>query len=241
MLRQGEHSVDIQSVRDLISREVRDYGVWRTMYDLTYRAGNLVVPFAIWHGVVVEEPQPDFLRLPEGIQGRLLDADAMSAYAGAKNNLDEQFLEEAREKGDLCMALFSGGTLASYGWYSNQPTDISNELRLCFDHNYVYMYKGFTLKQFRGQRLHAIGMTLALQEYLRRDFLGIIGIVESRNFDSRKSGYRMGYQDFGKVYVLKAFGEYFLHHTEGCREYEFSFQPKSVAEVRTLEAEKTPA
>jgi hypothetical protein len=43
------------------------------------------------------------------------------------------------------------------------------------------------------------------------------------------------------VYVLKAFGEYFLHHTEGCREYEFSFQPKSVAEVRTLEAEKTPA
>ena len=233
--------MDIQAVRDLISRELRDYGVWRTIYDFSYRAGNLVVPFAIWHGVVVEQPQPEFLRLPEGIQGRLLGADAMSAYAGAENNLDEQFLQQAREKGDLCMALFSGGTLASYGWYSNQPTDISSELRLCFKSNYVYMYKGFTLKQFRGQRLHAIGMTLALQEYLRRGFFGMVGIVEARNFDSRKSGYRMGYHDFGKVYVLKAFGRHSLHHTKGCREFELSLQPKSAAEGRTLETEKTAA
>ena len=135
--------MDIQAVRELISRELRDYGVWRTIYDLSYRAGNLVVPFAIWHGVVVEQPQPEFLRLPEGIQGRLLGADAMSAYAGAENNLDEQFLEEAREKGDLCMALFSGGTLASYGWYSNQPTDISSELRLCFQEQLRLHVQGF--------------------------------------------------------------------------------------------------
>jgi hypothetical protein len=32
------------------------------------------------------------------------------------------------------------------------------------------MYKGFTLKRYRGQRLHAIGMTRALEHYLSRGF-----------------------------------------------------------------------
>jgi hypothetical protein len=222
--------VDIQAVRNLISRELRDFGLWPTMYDLSYRAANLVVPFAIWHCCVVEEPHPDFLRLPEGYQGRLLGADAMSAYVGPENDLDEETLEQARAKGDQCMALFKGGTLASYGWYSSQPTDISDDLRLYFKNGYVYNYKGFTHKKFRGQHLAGIGMALALQEYRRRGFLGMVAIVLSRNFSSRKSGYRMGYHDFGRIYVLKILGRYFLHHTESCRDFEFSFQPKSVTE-----------
>jgi hypothetical protein len=241
VLCQGEYPVDIRSVRNLISQELRDFGIWKTIYDLSYRTVNQVVPFAIWHALVVDQPHPDFLRLPETFQGRLLGADAMSAYAGPENNLDEQMLEEARAKGDQCMALFNGGTLAAYGWYSSQPTDISDDLRLCFKNKYVYMYKGFTNNKFRGQRLHAIGMTLALQEYLRRGFLGMVSIVESRNFGSRKSGYRMGYHEFGRVYVLKALGRYFLHHTKSCREFEFSFQPKSATEAPKLKLENTVA
>jgi hypothetical protein len=233
--------VDIQSVRNLISQEVRDFGICRTIYDLSYRIVNLFVPFAIWQGVVVEQPNPEFLCLPEGIQGRLLGADAMRAYVGADNNLDEQVLEEARAKGDLCMSLFSGATLAAYGWYSSQPTDLSADLRLCFKNSYVYMYKGFTNKKFRGQRLHAIGMTLALQEYLRRGFFGMVSVVESRNFGSRKSGYRMGYRDFGRIYFLKAFGRYFLHHTKGCREFELSLQPKPDTKAHELKLENTAA
>jgi hypothetical protein len=233
--------VDIQSVQNLISRELRDFGIWPTIYDLSYRAVNQVVPFAIWQGVVVEQPHPDFLRLPETYQARLIGADAMSAYAGPENDLNEQTLEQARSKGDQCMALFNGDTLAAYGWYSSQPTDISDELRLCFKNKYVYMYKGFTNKKFRGERLHAIGMTLALQEYLRRGFLGMVSIVLSRNFSSRKSGYRMGYRDFGRIYVLETRGRYFLHHTKGCREFEFSLQPKSATEARELKLEDTAA
>ena len=80
-------------------------------------------------------------------------------------------------------------------------------------------------------------MTLALQDNFLPGLSRMIGIVESRNFDWQ-SGYRMGYDDFGKVYVLKAFGHYFLHHTESCRDFEVPFQLKSVAAARTLEAEK---
>ena len=155
-------------MRNLISRELRDFGLGPTIYDLSFRTLNLIVPFTIWKAVVVDQPHPDYLRLPETYRGRLLDAGEMSAYVGPDNDLDGQILKQARAKGDRCMALFEGSTLASYGWYSSQPTDFSDDLRLRFDNRYVYMYKGFTSPRFRGQRLHAIGMTLALQEYLRR-------------------------------------------------------------------------
>ncbi len=233
--------MDIQSARNLITREVRDFGLGPTTYDLSVRAVNHVVPFTIWKGVVVDQPHPDYLCLPETYQAQLLEADAMSAYVGPENELEEEVLEQARAKGDRCMALFDGATLASYGWYSNQPTDIADDLRLRYKSSYVYMYKGFTNNRFRGQRLHAIGMTLALQEYLRRGFSGIVSVVASHNLSSLKSCYRMGYRDFGRIYVLKFYGRYFLFHSSGCRDFEFSFEPKPATETRKLNMENKAA
>lgn len=236
-----ETPVDIQSARNLITREVRDFGLGATIYDLSIRAVNHVVAFTFWKGVVANQPHPDYLRLPEAYQARLLEADAMSAYVGPENELEEEVLEQARAKGDRCMALFDGATLASYGWYSNQPTDISDDLQLHFKSSYVYMYKGFTSTRFRGQRLHAIGMTLALQEYLRRGFSGIVSVVASHNLSSLKSCYRMGYRDFGRIYVLKSYGRHFLYHSGGCRDFEFSLQPKPSTETRRLKMENKAA
>lgn len=238
---QREGLLEIQFARNIIARELRDFGLGPTVYDLSFRAINQVVPFTIWKGIVVDQPHPDYLHLPERFQARLLEADAMSPYSGTENDLGEQFLEQARAKGDRCMALFDGGTLASYGWYSSQPTAISDDLRLRFNSSYVYMYKGFTNNTFRGQRLHAIGMTLALQEYFRRGFVGILSVVASNNLSSLKSCYRMGYRDFGQICVLKALGHYFLHHSRGCREFEFSLQPEPVTCARSLKTENTVA
>jgi hypothetical protein len=225
--------VDIQTARNLIARELRDFGPGPTTYDLSLRAVNHVVPLTIWKGVVVERPHPDYLRVPETYRCQLLDAAEMSVYACPENELTEEVVEQARAKGDQCMALFDGETLASYGWYSSQPTDFSDELLLRFKSSYVYMYKGFTKDSYRGQRLHAIGMTLALQKYLRRGFSGMVSIVAANNFSSLKSCYRMGYRDFGQIFVLKALGQYFLYHSKSCGEFDFSIEPKAFAESRT--------
>ena len=79
-------------------------------------------------------------------------------------------------------------------------------MTLHFSPEYVYMYKGFTHPNYRGQRLHAIGMNLALQEYLDRGYRGLVSYIESNNFSSLKSAYRVGYRDFGRVAVWKIFG-----------------------------------
>ena len=59
-----------------------------------------------------------------------------------------------------------------------------------------------------GNASHAVGMTRALDEYLARGSKGILSYVEWNNFASLKSCYRMGYADFGKIYVLRLFGHF---------------------------------
>ncbi|HLH30360.1 MAG TPA: GNAT family acetyltransferase, partial [Terriglobia bacterium] len=100
-----------------------------------------------------------------------------------------------------------------------------------FDSRYVYMYKGFTAVAYRGQRLHAIGMTRALAEYQSRGFRGLVSYVESNNFDSLRSCYRMGYRNCGQIRVLRAAGKYFVRPDTHCRQYGLAIEPYSEARL----------
>jgi hypothetical protein len=106
------------------------------------------------------------------------------------------------------------------------------------------MYKGFTDKRYRGQRLHAIGMTRALQHYLDTGYRGIVSYVESTNFDSLKSCFRMGYEVFGSVYVLQLFGRYFTLSSPGCKAFDFGVtstahpEPLSATELQPVPVER---
>jgi hypothetical protein len=88
------------------------------------------------------------------------------------------------------------------------------------------MYKGFTDPRHRGQRLHAIGMTRALQHYRSAGYRGIVSYVESTNFDSLKSCFRMGYAMFGSVYMVKLFGHWLTFSSPGCWRFDFRVLPK---------------
>ncbi len=112
--------------------------------------------------------------------------------------------------------ILDGEILAAYGWYARTPTRIDPpDLVLHPGNEYVYMYKGYTHTGHRGRRLHAIGMTLALQEYLARGFKGLVSYVESNNFSSLNSVTRMGYEIFGTVYALEMFGIHLVHASAG--------------------------
>lgn len=124
------------------------------------------------------------------------------------NELSSSFVESALQKKDECYALTSKDELASYGWYSNRETltDI-HKLKFSFDPSYMYMYKGFTKENYRGHKLHAVGMNWALKKYLDKGYRGLVSYVESTNFDSLKSCYRLGYKDCGSIIVMKIFGK----------------------------------
>jgi hypothetical protein len=203
--------------------KIRRHGMSNTVHALALQALNVLVPFKILRGVYVERADPAYLACPESYEAGFLPAKALQEYANdPATEMSPRFVEEAGYGGDQCYAICDGGKLAAYGWYSTRPTSIGlPDLELHFAPGYVYMYKGFTDSRYRGQRLHAIGMTRALERYLGKGFRGIVSYVESTNFDSLKSCHRMGYRVFGSVVVVKLCGRYFAFSTPGCKAFQF--------------------
>jgi hypothetical protein len=203
----------------------RRHGTAATAYEAAVKALGSVADFKILRGVFVGQPDPAFLECP--YQPMLLDDAALRRFArDPANELSPEFIDEATARGDQCYAICDGDRLAAYGWYAFGATPIGLPgVLLHYSPGNVYMYKGFTHTDYRGQRLHAIGMTRALQHYLSSGYKGIVSYVESINFDSLKSCFRMGYSVFGTVYVVKVFGRYLSFSSPGCQTYAFRVQP----------------
>ena len=206
---------------DTLRLKLHRHGAAATAYEAAVKALGGVADFKILRGVFVDRPDRAFLECP--YQPVLLDEAALRRFAGdPANEMSPEFIDEATARGDQCYAICDNGRLAAYGWYAFGPTPIGLPgLLLHYTPGYVYMYKGFTHDDYRGKRLHAIGMTRALQHYLAKGYKGIVSYVESTNFDSLKSCFRMGYSAFGNVYVVRAFGRYYSFSTPGCSKYEF--------------------
>jgi len=198
-------------------------GAANLLYGAAIKGINTVLPLKILRGVTIEEPDPAYLAAPKTyVAGFLSEAQLRAFAADPANEMSDAFLDAALGKGDECYAILDGARLAAYGWYATTPTPVgAPELQLHFRSDYVYMYKGFTDPRYRGQRLHAIGMTRALHEYRRRGLRGIVSYVESTNFDSLKSCFRMGYKVFGSIYLARLFGRHVAHSSPGCERYAF--------------------
>jgi hypothetical protein len=173
--------------------------------------------------VYVEAPEVSFLECPPQYTADFLSTQTLREYAqDPKTQLSDSFLDDALARRDQCYAILDGATLAAYGWYSSGSTPVGiGDLLLTFNPEHVYMYKGFTDTRYRGQRLHAIGMTRALQRYKDAQYKGLVSYVEAHNFDSLKSCFRMGYKVFGSVYVTRIFGRYFAFSSPGCKRFDF--------------------
>ena len=224
-------------------RKLERYGPGALIHLLCMRLVNAIVPFKILRGVHVAKLDPAFLAIPPRYTPSFLARHELVHFADdAATEMSRAFVDEALRNGGECYAIRDGQTLAAYGWYSTRPAPIHPaELVLHFDDSHVYMYKGFTDKRYRGQRLHAIGMTRALQHYLDTGYRGIVSYVESTNFDSLKSCFRMGYEVFGSVYVVRIFGRDFVWASPGCDAFGFGVtSKKSRAPLSAKELQPVP-
>ena len=159
----------------------------------------------IYRCLNVDTPDPAYLRLDGKYRAEFLDTETIWRYAhDPQNDLNEASVRRSLAARDECFAIRDGDTLAAYGWYSRAGAfHVSETLRLHFDPQWVYMYRGFTNPAYRGQRLHAIGMTMALDAYLSRGTRGFVSTVQSWNEASLKSCARMGYHEFGTIYEVR--------------------------------------
>ena len=215
-----------------ISAEFRSqasaFGFWSALRALLLRAIQRVIDFRVLRALCITVVAPAFLELPPGLSGDFLDRETLRRMsADPQYDVTPEFLDEALAKGDECYALLDGDQPAAYGWYAHSPTLASNGMRVYFDPAYIYMYKGLTLDAYRGRRLHAIAMTRALAAYQARGFKGLVSYIESDNLTSLKSAHRMGYVDFGRVFIVRVLGRYVTFRTPGCAALGFGVAPGS--------------
>lgn len=213
------------SLRSVIQRDLRHFGVWRTAVDVAFRAINLCVYFRVLRALGICELGTEKNRDAANIEWQFLTAEQLHEFAAEPANLlPIDFLEEALAKGDRCLAALAEGELVAYSWYSHEPTE-ADGLLLCFRPDYVYMYKAFTRPSHRGQRLYESGVRRALAEFLALGYRGLICDVEIYNFASLKALNRLGFRQFGYATLLKAGRYSWRHASRGCREYGYRHVP----------------
>jgi hypothetical protein len=219
-----------------IRLELQRHGLRRTLYKIGFKAATTLLNFKILRGIIIERCDPTYLECPEGYNVRLLSKVELENYSSNPEiRLPRAFLEAALEKGDECLGICHGNELVSYGWYAFGPTPIDPpDLVLQFSHKYAYMYHCFTSVPHRGKRLFAVAIARALQLQLAKGCKGLVSYIEANNFDSLKSSFRIGYRQFGSIYVVRLFGRYFIHSSRGCRKYDFALRPIEGGSARPI-------
>lgn len=168
-----------------------------------------------------------YLETPSnGMIIKFLDKEEVLSFAkNPEYDLTPDFLKLALKNEDKCMAILDGDVLASYGWYSTEPSVVTGEFKLNFTEDWVYMHRGYTNHNYRGKRLHAIGMAHATKAFTEEGFLGLTSIVASNNASSLKSVIRLGYRLTGRIYLFAKLNHYFVVHSLGAKYAEMWLTP----------------
>ena len=223
----------MESIATRIRRDIRQFGVVRTAYEVFMKGINRCFCLRIVKVFKKEVYDPAFVENHEDFQWRFLSERRMFDLArDPDNQLTESFVRTALEKGDACYGGFDGEALACFGWYSNEPTD-DDGLTFHFGPEYMYEYAAFTYPKYRGRRLSVSRGNRARREYLSRGFKGTVFTIDSHNFHSlRSSLVSLGVQYIGCILVLKIGRHVWIHANRGCREQGVYLAKPAVAATR---------
>ena len=235
----------VQSARKLLDIK-RRFGFKAMLIDAGYKLFELVLDGKIMVVLAVRagDIPPAALANPHGYKVRCLTAGDLARAARVQPQFCETaFVSRAQiDQGDECFAVIDTGKLASTGWYSTHRTPVDDQWAIEFDPRYVYMFKGYTHEDYRGQALHSLGMSTATVEYGRRGIPAILSVVEANNFASLKSCAKMGYRASGWVAACRFLGRSWTWASAGCRPFRFGIVAQSAGvPVSSIQVAKPPA
>jgi hypothetical protein len=217
---------------DLLKKTIKYHGVSSAIHVASMIAINRILTVKILRCAVLSKIKSTELEVDPKYQIGFLDENQIIARFGSGyNDLSAGFVQLALKKGDRCMCVIDDNDeVLSYSWFSHEETNSDlDQLIFSFDQDYVYTYKVFTHIHQRGQRLHRHQMHLALKHFQKEGFKGIVCYINSDNFDSLKSHFKMGFLDAGMIVAIKFFGKYYHFKTKTCAKYAIQLKEKMSA------------
>jgi len=199
------------------------YGMQAWCFRAACGVASRTIGFRALRGMTLdpEDVDPRYLDLPERFTHHRCTAEEFADRDAVVGTDMEAFCAQAAQRGDWCHYIADGDTVASYGWYAQKPVPALDETWIRFSPKYVYMYKGFTIPEYRGLQLHGYGMAHAAAAAVDSGYEGLISFVEVQNEGSLRSVTRLGYRIFGTCTQIRMSGKTLTHRTPGCRAYEF--------------------
>ncbi len=137
-----------------------------------------------------------------GFEFRFLTTQEVGQFSlDPSQDIDPHMAGEIERGESLCFAALDRDQLAAYGWYAIRSAAPRHcyEVGLRLPADVSYMFKGFTHLNYRGRRLHAAAMGLALAALANRGIRALISTVEWTNEASLRSCDRLGYQRLGRI------------------------------------------
>lgn len=175
------------------------------------------------------------LDLPDDTEMRFLTPSEVESFSqDPANDFVESHVAKAHAGTDLCFAALINGRLASYGWYTLGRSFAigDNGLLMRAPSNAAYMHSGFTHPDFRGRRLHGIGMGRALHALSDGGVNALVSDIDWSNHASLNSCARLGYQMLGNLYSF-GFGRYrFVSSPKVARSLGITVEKSNESETR---------
>ncbi len=228
----------LQNLRDKTmkaNRIRRDFGLRVALRHLTGSVGDALCRFEATTIVWLERADLSIpLDLPDDTEMRFLTANEVATFSQfPEYDLHESLVQKAFAGTDLCFAGLVDGQLASYGWYSlatEIPVRESGQL-MHVPPNAAYMHNGFTHPDFRGRRLHGIGMGRALNELSNRGITALLSDVDWANQASLRSCHRLGYRELGNLYSFALGPARFAVKPRRAREFGVTFRRETAQQA----------
>jgi hypothetical protein len=182
---------------DVKDRAMR-FGPSRAARYFAWRVADRLAGYMPYQGFLLRTSRTRAYATPasNGFVCREVELHELARYAGdSAYDLTERFLSEAKVRNDCCIGVFTGEKLVSYSFNSRIPANIDPWFRYEFAEGWIYHFKAFTLREWRGHGLHGRQMPVIQQKFSGLPgFKGLTTLVVTTNFASLCSFRRLYFE-----------------------------------------------
>ena len=103
--------------------------------------------------------------------------------------------------GTSALPPFTGAHLVNYAWYALESIEAEHSFGagLKLPPDTVYMYKAYTVPEYRGRQIHGAALSRAAERLRQRGIGRMIAIVEFGNRASLRSHQKLGFRGVGRL------------------------------------------
>ncbi len=164
--------------------------------------------FWVWRFALFEADVDDMCRIEPKIAvkyrfGDLSDIDRLDMEHHEYDAEARKFAFERLQYGDKVVLGFHNDRVIFYLWLMFGMMDIHYRNYIPISPNRVYAYKGFTVKEYRGNYVLAGAYPMVVKYIKQMGYDRIIAYIHVRNHPSIRSAFTVGYHLIGNIFKIR--------------------------------------